>query len=203
MRDLIATRAMSAAQALSGSAGPIWRGARRAHGRPLVGPYWFILPAVVMLSTVYLGPMIYAHDGERHLLGADRAGQREHLPAGLANYSDVLSSPTFWHAVRVTLLYALTSVVVEPDVRNRAGAAARQRAVLRLGVPLDPDDPDGDHARRHRDLLEAALRAGGRRLQQRADRPRPRQGRLAQPRSRLHVDGADGRAGRARPSSCW
>ena len=44
-----------------GSAGPVCAAlCARPHGRPLVGPYWFIVPAVVMLSTVYLGPMIYA-----------------------------------------------------------------------------------------------------------------------------------------------
>ena len=83
----------------------------RADGRPLVGPYRFIVPAVVMLSTVYLGPMIYAMMASGTFWVLTEPGS-EHLPAGLANYVDVLSSPTFWHAVRVTLLYALTSVVL-------------------------------------------------------------------------------------------
>src|SRR5262245_882128 len=83
----------------------------RADGRPLVGPYWFIVPAVVMLSTVYLGPMIYAMMASGTFWVLTEPGS-EHLPAGLANYHDVLTSPTFWHAVRVTLLYALTSVVL-------------------------------------------------------------------------------------------
>lgn len=76
-----------------------------------MGPYWFIVPAVIMLSTVYLGPMIYAMTASGTYWVLTEPGS-ENLPAGLANYSDVLSSPTFWHAVRVTLLYALTSVVL-------------------------------------------------------------------------------------------
>ena len=101
---------MSASDTLSRERRSALRGAR-PPGRPLVGPYWFILPAVVMLSTVYLGPMIYAMTASGTYWVLTEPGS-EYLPAGLANYADVLSSPTFWHAVRVTLLYALTSVVL-------------------------------------------------------------------------------------------
>jgi multiple sugar transport system permease protein len=83
----------------------------RPRGRPVVGPYWFILPAVVMLSTVYLGPMIYGMIASGTFWVLTEPGS-EHIPAGFANYSDVLTSPTFWSAVRVTLLYSLTSVVL-------------------------------------------------------------------------------------------
>jgi len=54
----------------------------RAHGRPLVGPYWFIVPAVVMLSTVYLGPMIYAMMASGTFWVLTEPGS-EHLPAAL------------------------------------------------------------------------------------------------------------------------
>ena len=48
---------MSASQTLSRGRGSRLHGAPglRRYGRPLVGPYWFIVPAVVMLSTLSLG----------------------------------------------------------------------------------------------------------------------------------------------------
>ena len=104
---------MSALQALANEREPELHGAlaRHGRGRPVLGPYWFILPAVVMLSTVYLGPMIYGMMASGTFWVLTEPGS-EHIPAGFANYTDVLTSPSFWSAARVTLLYALTSVVI-------------------------------------------------------------------------------------------
>lgn len=104
---------MSALQTLTGERGRTLREAfaRRPHGRPVVGPYWFIVPAVVMLATVYLGPMLYGMMASGTYWVLTEPGS-EHLSAGFANYTDVLTSASFWHAARVTLLYALTSVAI-------------------------------------------------------------------------------------------
>jgi ABC-type sugar transport system permease subunit len=74
-------------------------------------PYWFMAPAVIMLSTVYLGPMIYAvlTSGTHWVLTEPGS---ETIRAGLQNYQDVLGAASFWQAVKVTLLYTLTSVTL-------------------------------------------------------------------------------------------
>jgi multiple sugar transport system permease protein len=74
-------------------------------------PYWFMAPAVIMLATVYLGPMIYAvMTSTTHWVLTEPGS--ETIRAGLENYKDVLWAPSFWQAVKITLLYTLTSVTL-------------------------------------------------------------------------------------------
>lgn len=70
---------------------------------------WFVLPAMLVLAGVYLGPMLYA-------LWASFTGWVLVMPGsesdwvGLANYTEVLQSGEFWSAVQVTVTYALFSI---------------------------------------------------------------------------------------------
>jgi multiple sugar transport system permease protein len=92
---------------LSAPAKPARRGGTRRTSRNQA--IWFVLPAILVLVGVYLGPMLYA-------LWASFTGWVLVMPGsendwvGLANYSEVLQSREFWSAVQVTVIYALFSI---------------------------------------------------------------------------------------------
>ena len=70
---------------------------------------WFILPAILVLAGVDLGPMLYSVQASlTHWMLTDPGSEND--PAGLSNYVSVLSSGDFWAAVRVTVTYAVLSV---------------------------------------------------------------------------------------------
>ena len=70
---------------------------------------WFILPAILVLACVDAGPMLYSLQASlTHWMLTDPGSESD--PAGLSNYADVLTSPEFWAAVRVTVTYAVLSI---------------------------------------------------------------------------------------------
>jgi len=77
-----------------------------AWGRPA---FWFVLPAVAVLLVVFGGPMLFA-------LNASFTGWSLVMPGsdqdqvGFENYTEVLTSREYWFAVRLTLIYAGSSV---------------------------------------------------------------------------------------------
>ena len=83
----------------------------------------------------------------------------ENDPAGFANYIEVLQSREFWSAVRVTVTYAASSIACGLALGTVLRAAAQSRFLLAHLLSLGDDDPDGDHPRGDRHLLEAALRS--------------------------------------------
>ena len=88
--------------------------AGRPAARPLAlrrpgAAFWFILPAVLVLLLIYLGPMLYALQASFTRWVLVLPGS-ENESAGLENYVDVLRSGEFWSAVRVTLIYAVSSI---------------------------------------------------------------------------------------------
>jgi ABC-type sugar transport system permease subunit len=71
--------------------------------------FWFILPALLVLTFVYAAPMLYALEASfTHWVLTDIGSEND--PAGLSNYAEVLASREFWNAVRVTVTYALSSI---------------------------------------------------------------------------------------------
>ena len=70
---------------------------------------WFILPAILVLACVDLGPMLYSMQASlTHWMLTEPGSETD--PAGLSNYVDVLTSRDFWAAVRTTVTYAVLSV---------------------------------------------------------------------------------------------
>jgi ABC-type sugar transport system permease subunit len=70
---------------------------------------WFLLPAIVVLVAVDLGPMLYSLKASlTHWVLTDPGSEND--PAGLSNYVDVLTGRDFWRATRVTVTYAAGSV---------------------------------------------------------------------------------------------
>jgi multiple sugar transport system permease protein len=105
MARALAARAVSTASGSRNSR-------RRQDGPPGLGwqPLWFILPALLVLGLVYAGPMLYALKASfTHWVLTDIGSEND--PAGLSNYAEVLASGEFWRAVRVTITYALSSIV--------------------------------------------------------------------------------------------
>src|SRR5215831_545743 len=103
---------MAAIQAASGQAVPgrIDPRARRVRPGRLVERlqgYLFLSPALVGLIVFVLGPMLYAFGLSFVRWDLIRPNPRF---VGLDNYATVLSSPEFWHALWVTVLYTLGTV---------------------------------------------------------------------------------------------
>jgi ABC-type sugar transport system permease subunit len=69
----------------------------------------FLLPAAIVLALIYLGPMLFALKASFTAWVLTSPGS-EDIFIGLDNYTDVMSSPDFWSAVRVTVVYALVSI---------------------------------------------------------------------------------------------
>jgi ABC-type sugar transport system permease subunit len=70
---------------------------------------WFLLPAILVLAGIDLGPMLYSLQASlTHWVLTDPGSEND--PAGLSNYIGVLTSAEFWAAVRVTVTYAVCSV---------------------------------------------------------------------------------------------
>jgi multiple sugar transport system permease protein len=69
----------------------------------------FLLPAAIVLALIYLGPMLFALKASFTAWVMTSPGS-ENIFIGLENYTDVMSSPEFWSAVRVTVVYALVSI---------------------------------------------------------------------------------------------
>ena len=70
----------------------------------------FLLPAAIILALIYLGPMLFALKASFTAWVLTSPGS-ENIFIGVENYTDVVSSPEFWSAVRVTVVYALASIV--------------------------------------------------------------------------------------------
>jgi multiple sugar transport system permease protein len=92
---------------------PAATGLRARHGQRRLTSrnqaFWFILPAVLVLVGVYLGPMLYALQASFTRWVLVMPGSEDE-PAGFSNYVEVLQSGEFWAAVRVTVTYALSSI---------------------------------------------------------------------------------------------
>lgn len=84
---------------------PLQATATRGRGVALL----FLLPAAIVLALIYLGPMLFALKASFTAWVLTSPGS-EDIFIGLDNYTDVMSSPDFWSAVRVTVVYALVSI---------------------------------------------------------------------------------------------
>lgn len=69
----------------------------------------FLLPAAIVLALIYLGPMLFALRASFTAWVLTSPGS-EDIFIDFENYTDVMSSPEFWSAVRVTVIYALVSI---------------------------------------------------------------------------------------------
>jgi len=69
----------------------------------------FLLPAALVLTLIYLGPMLFALRASFTAWLLTSPGS-ENIFIGVENYTDVMSSPEFWSAVHVTVIYALMSI---------------------------------------------------------------------------------------------
>lgn len=77
--------------------------------KPRSPAIWFILPAIVVLAGVDLGPMAYSVQASlTHWMLTDPGSEND--AAGLSNYVNVLTSRDFWAALRVTVTYAVSSI---------------------------------------------------------------------------------------------
>ncbi|WP_342363872.1 sugar ABC transporter permease [Terrarubrum flagellatum] len=70
----------------------------------------FLLPAAMVLALIYLGPMLFALKASFTAWVMTSPGS-EDIYIGGENYTDILASREFWSAVRVTVIYALSSIV--------------------------------------------------------------------------------------------
>jgi multiple sugar transport system permease protein len=70
---------------------------------------WFLLPAIAVLATIDLGPMLFSLKASLTHWALTEPGS-ENDPAGLSNYLDVLTGSDFWQSVRVTVTYAAGAV---------------------------------------------------------------------------------------------
>ena len=103
--------------------------------------YLFILPAVAVLGTFGVYPLVYA--GVLSVSSAPRDGGGF---VGLAHYADALRTEAFWDSVRVTLWYAIGTVPVTIALSVMIGLALfRMRGVscvphsfCRMSPPLSP-----------------------------------------------------------------
>jgi multiple sugar transport system permease protein len=85
------------------------RARMRGRHSPRLQALWFLLPAIVVLVGIDLGPMLYSMQASlTHWVLTDPGSEND--PAGISNYIDVLTSADFWAAVRVTVSYAVSTV---------------------------------------------------------------------------------------------
>lgn len=71
--------------------------------------YLYMLPALALLAIFVFYPFVQTL--VRSLYTTDNMG-RNTLFIGLKNYSDLLSSPSFWNSLRVTFIYVVIVVVL-------------------------------------------------------------------------------------------
>lgn len=74
--------------------------------------YWlyvFLMPAVIALLILTIFPLIYSLRNTFYGWDLIKPGS-ENVFVGLKNYVDVLTSPAFWEAMRVTVVYAFFCV---------------------------------------------------------------------------------------------
>ena len=103
----------------------------RTEGRLAV---WLMMPAIVTLGLVVGGPILWALC--RSLFDDPIRAVPQFI--GLENYRRALASPDFWAALRVTVWFAVVSVVLEVAIGfarawRRAGAL-RARSLVRTSV---------------------------------------------------------------------
>jgi multiple sugar transport system permease protein len=73
-----------------------------------------VAPSMVLIALVALYPVIYGIWLSLHQYSLLQAGlSRWASPAGLGNYKDALSSPEFWKATRITVIFTVASVILE------------------------------------------------------------------------------------------
>jgi multiple sugar transport system permease protein len=70
-----------------------------------------VSPSMVLIALVAAYPIIYAIWLSLHQYSVRVAGLSRW--AGLNNYSDALSNPDFWDAMRTTLIFSVASVILE------------------------------------------------------------------------------------------
>ena len=86
-------------------------GARRRKALRRINPYFYILPGIVYIVATTIVPLTYSL----------RTSLTEHRGAfggapefvGLANYFSIFGDDSFWHSVKVTLVYTGATVILE------------------------------------------------------------------------------------------
>jgi multiple sugar transport system permease protein len=102
---------MTAAPVTAGRA-PARRRSRGIPERRLA--VFMVAPSMVLIALVALYPVIYGIWLSLHQYSLLQAGlSRWASPAGLGNYKDALSSPEFWKATRITVIFTVASVILE------------------------------------------------------------------------------------------
>src|SRR5918993_4019580 len=87
---------------------------RRSRGLSEKGlAFWMVSPSMALIALVAAYPIIYAIWLSLHEYSVRQAGlSRWAGPFGLRNYSNALSDPEFWDAVRNTFVFTGFSVVL-------------------------------------------------------------------------------------------
>lgn len=116
---------MSSAALAATTAGGAAR--RRRPGRTL-GRLLPILPAVLLLASFLLGPIVYSLYGS--LTNRAMSGYRAAKPefVGLDNYTELLSDPSFLHSVLLTAVFVLASAIVGQNVLGMTLAVLMRHA---------------------------------------------------------------------------
>lgn len=116
---------MSSAALAATTAGGAAR--RRRPGRTL-GRLLPILPAVLLLASFLLGPIVYSLYGS--LTNRAMSGYRAAKPefVGLDNYTDLLSDPGFLRSVLLTAVFVLASAIAGQNVLGMALAVLMRHA---------------------------------------------------------------------------
>jgi len=88
---------------------------RRSRGLSEKGlAFWMVSPSMALIALVAAYPIIYAIWLSLHEYSVRQAGlSRWAGPYGLRNYSNALQNSEFWDAMVTTLIFTLSSVVLE------------------------------------------------------------------------------------------
>jgi multiple sugar transport system permease protein len=103
------TARRSAISGVAGSPGPARRSWRRA-----LGPYGFVAPFLVLFLCLYIVPIAYAIDQAlyaKHSSGLG-LGVARTVFVGVSNFTQVLTSGTFWSGIGRVLLFGVVQVPV-------------------------------------------------------------------------------------------
>src|SRR5437660_12655939 len=74
--------------------------------------YEFIIPAILVLLVLMVYPLEYAINASLHTYFLSKPTGF----GGLINWVNALHDTFFWHAVSITLLYSVMSILIELDI---------------------------------------------------------------------------------------
>jgi ABC-type sugar transport system permease subunit len=104
------------------SSGP----ARPARRRPRLGPYLLILPALVTIGVLLIGPVIQIGQMSFQKVGLRQLRGEPAENVGFDNYRQILGDGFFWTTVRHTVLFAAVAVAATLLVGTLVGLLLNQ-----------------------------------------------------------------------------